>query len=73
MLIEIKLEYSVIKLSHCCSIKGCQKILDVNPFPPSAPIWHRLAKLSILNLEGIIKKNSYKRRDCESVDVKSLS
>ena len=27
-----------------------------NPFPPSVPIWHRLAKLSILILEGIIKK-----------------
>ena len=27
-----------------------------NPFPPSVPISHRLAKLSILSLEGIIKK-----------------
>ena len=27
-----------------------------NPFPPSVPIWHRLAKHSILILEGIIKK-----------------
>ena len=26
-----------------------------NPFPPSVPISHRLAKLSILSLEGIIK------------------
>ena len=44
-----------------------------NPFPPSVPIWHRLAKLSTLILEGIIKKkNSYKRRDYESVDEKSL-
>ena len=28
-----------------------------NPLPPSVPIWHHLAKLSILILEGIIKKN----------------
>ena len=28
-----------------------------NPFPPSAPIWDRLGKLSILILEGITKKN----------------
>ena len=45
----------------------------VYPFPPSVPIWHRLAKLSILILEGIIKKISYERRDYESVDEKSLS
>ena len=45
----------------------------INPFPPSVPIWHRLAKLSILILEGIIKKFSYERRDYESVDEKSLS
>ena len=44
-----------------------------NPFPPSVPIWHRLAKLSILILEGIVKKISYERRDYESVDEKSLS
>ena len=39
--------------------------------PPE--FWHRLAKLSILILEGIIKKISYERRDSESVDEKSLS
>ena len=43
-----------------------------NPFPPSAPIWYRLAKLSILILEGIIKKISYERRDSESVDEKPI-
>ena len=48
-------------------------ISNLNPFPPSVPIWHRLAKLSILILEGIIKKNSYERHDYESVDEKSLS
>ena len=47
--------------------------LFLNPFPPSVPIWHRLAKLSILILEGIIKKISYEHRDYESVDEKSLS
>ena len=53
----------------------CQKVetLLLNPFPPSVPIWHRLTKLSILILEGIIKKNSDDRRDYESVDKKSLS
>ena len=30
-------------------------------------------KISILKLEGIIKKNSYERRDYESEDEKSLS
>ena len=42
-------------------------------FPPSVPLWHRLAKFSILILEGIIKKIPYERRDYESVDKKSLS
>ena len=45
----------------------------INTFPPSVPIWHRLAKLSISFLEGIIKKISYDRRDYDSVDEKSLS
>ena len=36
-------------------------------------IWHRLAKHSILILEGIIKKNSYESRDYESVEEKNLS
>ena len=44
-----------------------------NPFPPSVPIWQRLAKVLILILEGTIKKISYERRDYESVDEKSLS
>ena len=48
-------------------------LFRVNPFPPSVPIWQRLAKLSILILEGTIKKISYERRDYESVDEKSLS
>ena len=33
----------------------------------------RIAKISILKLEGIVKKISYERRDHESVDEKSLS
>ena len=40
------------------------------------PIAHksaRIGKISILKLEGIIKKISYERRDYESVDEKSLS
>ena len=47
--------------------------MKVNPFPPSVPIWHRLAKLSTIILEGMFKKNPYERRDYESVDEKSLS
>ena len=39
-----------------------------NPFRPSVPIWHRLAKRSILILEVIIKNISYERRGYESVD-----
>ena len=46
--------------------------IGINPFPPSVPLWHRLAKLLILILEGI-KKISYERRDYESVDEKSIS
>ena len=49
------------------------KSKSFNPFPPRVPIWHRLVKLSILILEGTIKKISYERRDYESVDEKSLS
>ena len=48
-------------------------LIYINPFPPSLPICHRLAKLSILILEGIIKKISYERRDYELVNEKSLS
>ena len=52
----------------------CQLGESLNPFPPSVPIWHRLAEASILILEGIIKKISYERRDYnETVDEKSLS
>ena len=40
---------------------------------PSAHESVRIVKISILKLEGIIKKISYKRRDYESVDEKSLS
>ena len=47
--------------------------LTFNPFPPSVPIWHHLAKHLILILKGIIKKFSYERREYESVDEKSLS
>ena len=40
---------------------------------PSAHKSVRIAKISILKLERIIKKISYERRDYESVDEKSLS
>ena len=44
-----------------------------NPLVPSAHKSVRITKISILKLEGIIKKISYERRDYESVDEKSLS
>ena len=46
------------------------------PLNPLLPIAHksaRIDKISILKLEGIIKKISYERSDYESVDEKSLS
>ena len=48
------------------------RVSTFNSFPPSVPICHRLAKLSIFIFEGIIKKISYDRGDYESVDEKSL-
>ena len=44
-----------------------------NPLVPSAHKSVRIAKISILKLEGIIKIISYERRDYESVDENSLS
>ena len=46
---------------------------NINPLVPSAHKSVRIDKISILKLEGIIKKISYERRDYESVDEKSLS
>ena len=48
-------------------------IAFVNPLLPIAYKSARIDKISILKLEGIIKKISYERRDYESVDEKSLS
>ena len=44
-----------------------------NPLVPSAHKSVRIAKISFLKLDGIIKKISYERRDYESVDEKGLS
>ena len=49
------------------------RCLSDNPLVPSAHKSVRIAKISNLKLEGIIKKNSYEQRDYESVDEKSLS
>ena len=46
---------------------------SINPLLPIAYKSARIDKISILKLEGIIKKISYERRDYESVDEKSLS
>ena len=45
----------------------------INLLVPSAHKIVRIIKISILKLEGIIKKISYKRSDYESVNEKSLS
>ena len=47
-------------------------IILFNPLLPIAHKSARIDKISILKLEGIIKKISYERRDYESVDEKSL-
>ena len=45
----------------------------LNHLVPSAHKSARIAKISILKLEGIIKQISYERRDNELVDEKRLS
>ena len=58
---------SVYNSKSCWNSSRCGSLLPgyqtkithvglVNPLTPSVPIWHCLAKLSILILEGIIKK-----------------
>ena len=47
--------------------------VNINPLLPIAHKSAQIDKISILKLEGIIKKISYERRDYESVDEKSLS
>ena len=49
------------------------KLLLVNALVHSVHYFGRLTKILILILEGISKKNSYERRDYESVDEKILS
>ena len=44
-----------------------------NPLVPSAHKNVRITKIQILKLEGMVKKNSYERRDYESGDEESLS
>ena len=53
--------------------QGNMVVRVVNPLVPSAHKSVRISKISILKLEGIIKKISYERRDYESVDEKGLS
>ena len=47
--------------------------MELTLYCPSEHKGVRIAKISILKLEGIIKIISYERRDYESVDEKSLS
>ena len=58
------------------ALKAQRKWKFANFFNPLLPIMYKSAqidKISILKLEGIIKKISYERRDYESVAEKSLS
>ena len=48
-------------------------MLTFNPLMPRRTLVAPFTKISILFLEGIIKKISYERRAYESVDEKSLS
>ena len=45
----------------------------INPILPSGANMRRSAKILILILEEILQKNSYERRNYESVDEKSPS
>ena len=60
---------AIFHTSQVCLLYMC----NVNPLLPIAHKSARIVKISILKLEGIIKKISYERRDYESVDEKSLS
>ena len=57
------------------ALKGLRKWKFTNFLNPLLPIAYESAqidKISVLKLEGIIKKISYERRDYESVEEKSL-
>ena len=57
------------------ALKGLRKWKFTNFLNPLLPIAYesaRIDKISVLKLEGIIKKISYERRDYESVEEKSL-
>ena len=47
------------------------QLFFVNPLVPSAHKSARITQISIMKLEGIIKKISYEHRDYESVDEKA--
>ena len=61
------------KPSLGCLYNGAVILTNINPLVPIAYKSARIDKISILKLEGIIKKISYERRDYESVDEKNLS
>ena len=62
-----------MKRKYCARFQITSKIFFINPLLPIAHKSARIDKISILILEGTIKKISYERRDYESVDEKSLS
>ena len=77
MIMTVKQYFSLNKLlikhDNTARNKNSTIIILINPLLPIAYKRARIDKISILKLEGIIKKISYERRDYESVDEKSLS
>ena len=75
MLQEIKITTKTSTVGSLSNKQLTFQIKDkfINPLLPIADKSARIGKISILKLEGIIKKFSYERRDYESVDEKSLS
>ena len=70
--------FSISNVAHKTWLQSTMKevfriIFHFNPLVPSAHKSVRISKISILKLEGIVKKISYERRDYESVDEKGLS
>ena len=70
---NIKYEFSKEDYCTAFNLRLCVMYMCcVNPLLHSAHKSARIAKILILKLEGTIKKNSYQRRDYESVDEKRL-
>ena len=78
ILFSVIIAFLVVMLLHLTVSRKSRNNLElaaknINPLLPIAHKSAQIDKISILKLEGIIKKISYERRDYESVDEKSLS